>query len=120
MNNESHFWETTLAQNFEDAILRAVENWCLSTLDCLCHHFVTENSPELVDVGNRAKVLIAFQVVVTHTNFTKVTRVKLIHQGTVVMLTTSVTTSTGVGTMLTDTTVTGRDVSALFAIFMKS
>jgi hypothetical protein len=54
-------------------------------------------------------------VKVTHTNLPKVTRVKLIHHDTMVVLTTGVTATTGVATMSSDTTETGRTLAALFA-----
>ena len=37
-----------------------------------------------------------------------------------VMLTTSYTSSTGMLTVLSNTTVTGRDVTSLFSVFMKT
>jgi hypothetical protein len=50
-------------------------------------------------------------VEVSHTNLTEVTRVVLVKVGTVVVLTTGHTTTTGVLAVLADTTVTGRDVA---------
>jgi hypothetical protein len=50
-------------------------------------------------------------VEVAHTNLTEVTRVVLVDVGTVVVLTTSHTTTTGMLAVLADTTVTGRDVA---------
>jgi hypothetical protein len=52
---------------------------------------------------------------VTHTDLSEVTRVILIEEGAVVVLTSSVTTTSGVLTVLSDTTVTGRDVSSVLA-----
>lgn len=49
---------------------------------------------------------------VSHTDFTEVTRMVLVHVGTVVVLTTSKTTTTGMLSVLAYTTVTGRDVTA--------
>lgn len=48
---------------------------------------------------------------VSHTDLTEVTRVVLVHVGTVVVLTTGHTTTTGMLAVLADTTVTGRDVA---------
>jgi hypothetical protein len=56
----------------------------------------------------------------THTDFTEVTRVILIEEDSVVMLTSSITTSTRVTTVLSDTTVTGRYVTALFPVFRET
>ena len=49
---------------------------------------------------------------IPHTDFTEVTRVELVEVRTVVVLTTSHTTTTGVLPVLANTTVTGRDVAA--------
>lgn len=54
-------------------------------------------------------------VEISHTNLTEVTRVVLVHVGSVVVLTTGKTTTTGVLSVLSDTTVTGRDVAAVLA-----
>ncbi len=51
----------------------------------------------------------------THTDFTEVTRVIFIHEGTVVMLTSSITATTRMTSVLSNTTVTGRDVTSLLA-----
>ena len=52
---------------------------------------------------------------VPHTNLTEVTRVVLVDVGPVVVLTTSHTTTTGVLPVLSDTSVTGGDVTAVLA-----
>ena len=97
--------------------------------------------PELVDVDGGAPEEVAGEVEVTHTNLTEVTRVVLIKVGSlshrrngryvrikvfslakvkeidapVVVLTTSETTTSGVFTVLSDTSMTGRDVAAVLA-----
>ncbi len=50
------------------------------------------------------------------TYLTEVTRMVLIHQDSVVMLTTGITTTTRVSTMLADTTVTGAHVTSLLSV----
>lgn len=44
----------------------------------------------------------------------------LVHQDTVVVLTTGITTTTGVGSVLTNTAVTGANVSSLLSVVVKS
>jgi hypothetical protein len=51
-------------------------------------------------------------VEISHTDFTEVTRVVLVEIGSVVMLTTGHTTTTGVFSMLSNTTVTGGHMAA--------
>jgi hypothetical protein len=50
-------------------------------------------------------------VEVSHTDFTEVTRVVLVHVGAVVVLATGKTATTGMLPVLADTTMTGRDVA---------
>lgn len=65
-------------------------------------------------------VLAALQVEVAHADLTEVTRVELIHQDSVVVLTTSVTTTSRMAPVLTDTTVTGTHVSSFLSVVVKS
>jgi hypothetical protein len=51
-------------------------------------------------------------VEVSHTNLSEVTRMVLVHVGSVVMLTTSKTTTTGMLAVLSYTSVSGRDMAA--------
>ena len=69
----------------------------------------------LVNVDGGAVVVVAKLVVVAHTDLTEVTRVVLVKVGTVVVLTTSKTTTTRMLPVLSYTTVTGRDVTAVLA-----
>ena len=55
-----------------------------------------------------------------HTDLTEVTRVIFIHQGTVVVLTSSITTTSRVATVLSDTTVSSGDVSSLLPVLVES
>jgi hypothetical protein len=54
----------------------------------------------------------------THTDFTKVTRMKFIKVNTVMMLTTGFTATTWMFTMLSDTTVTGGDVTTFLSVLL--
>jgi hypothetical protein len=59
-------------------------------------------------------------VKVTHTDLSEITRVLFIHHNTVMVLSTSITTTTRVMTVTSDTTVTGRYVTALFPVLVIS
>jgi hypothetical protein len=71
----------------------------------------------LVEVDDGLPEVVLLLVEVPHTNLTKVTRMVLVQVGTVVVLTTGQTTTTGVLAVLADTTLTGRDVTAVLAGF---
>lgn len=75
-----------------------------------------DEGPELVGVDDRGPVLVLGKVEVSHTVLSEVTRVVDIHVDTVVMLTTSKTTTTGMLAVLTDTSVTGGYVTALLSV----
>lgn len=66
----------------------------------------------LIDVDGGLPELLVGLVEVTHTNLTEVTRVELVDVGTVVVLTTGHTATTGGLAVLADTTVTGRHMAA--------
>jgi len=57
---------------------------------------------------------------VAHAYFTEETRVVFVEKGTVMVLTTCLTTATRVLTMLTNTTVAGTHVSALLTVFVQA
>ena len=71
------------------------------------------NVEELVEVDSRSEGAVLQLVEVTHTDLTEVTRVIFIHEDTVVVLSTSVTTTTRMLTVLANTTVSHLDVAAL-------
>lgn len=56
--------------------------------------------------------MVLLLVEVTHTDLSEVTRMVFIHVGTVVVLTTSETTSTGMLAVLSYTSLTGGDMTA--------
>lgn len=66
----------------------------------------------LIDVDSGLPELLVGLVEVTHTNLTEVTGVELVDVGTVVVLTTGHTATTGGLAVLADTTVTGRHMAA--------
>lgn len=59
--------------------------------------------------------MVGQDVVVPHTNLTEVTRMELVEVGSVVVLTTGLTSTTRRLPVLADTTVTGRDVSSVLS-----
>jgi hypothetical protein len=70
----------------------------------------------LVQVDDGLPFVVALEVEMAHTDFTKVTGMVLVEVGTVVVLTTGHTTTTGVLAVLSYTTVAGRDMAA--AVFV--
>jgi hypothetical protein len=59
--------------------------------------------------------VVGQDMVVPHTNLTEVTRMELVEIGSVVVLTTGLTSTTRGLPVLSDTTVTGRDVTSVLS-----
>ena len=77
--------------------------------------FACASKTYLVEVDDGLPELVLELVEVPHTNLTEVTRVVLVDVGTVVVLTTGHTATTGRLAVLANTTFTGRDVAAVLA-----
>jgi hypothetical protein len=113
--------DLSISEQFEDTLGNQVDDRSLSSailgslIDAL-----SSNVEKLVKVASRVPGAIAHQVKVTHTDLSEITRVILIHHNTVMVLSTSVTATTRVMTVTSDTTVTGGDVTALFPVLVIS
>ena len=78
----------------------------------LLESLLRDERPELLDVHSVAVVGVSTEMETSHTNLTEVTRVVLVKVDSVVMLTTGLTTTTGMLSVLAYTTVTVRDVTS--------
>lgn len=78
------------------------------------------NVEELVKVEGGSVGPVLQNMELTHTNFTEVTRVILVEEDTVMVLSSGVTATTRMLTVLSDTTVSHGDVAALFACFVET
>jgi len=74
-----------------------------------------DKSPQLVEVEGGLPELVVGLVEVSHTNLSEVTGMVLVHVGPVVVLTSGQTTTTGMLAVLSDTTVTGTDVTTVLS-----
>ena len=88
-------------------MLKSINDRNLFSVLVLFTNTFTSKSPDFVKVDDRTPERVLLQVEVTHTDLTKVTRVVLVHVGTVMVLTTSKTTTTRMLSVLSNTTVTG-------------
>lgn len=79
-----------------------------------------DEAPKSVDVNCGHVQKSTLLVVPLHTNLTEITRVKLVHKNSVMVLATSVTTSAGVASVLADTAVSGTLVSSLLSIVVET
>lgn len=98
--------ETTTSQDLSETSLKSVDDGGRASSSSLAG-LLGHQGPELVDVDSWAPGGLASQVEVTHTDLTKVSRMITIHVDAVMVHATGETTTSGMLTMLTDTTVTG-------------
>jgi hypothetical protein len=134
-DNDGDLGETTLAENLGVAEVEEVEDGSLVALlgEVLIALLSGDERPELVEVDDGLPEVVLLLVEVAHTNLSEVTRVVLVDVGPVVVLrgvldhalvavrstlaylTTSHTTTSGMLPVLSDTSVTGGDVTAVLA-----
>mmetsp|Transcript_25313 Transcript_25313/g.37716 ORF Transcript_25313/g.37716 Transcript_25313/m.37716 type:complete len:204 (+) Transcript_25313:109-720(+) len=111
----------SVAQKLKHTQVSQVYNRSLSSsvLGSLIHT-LSSSIEQLVNIDSRSISPVLHEVKVTHTDLTEVTRVIFIHEDAVVMLSSGITATTGMLTVLSDTTVTAGNVAALFSCFVEA
>ena len=117
LDNEGLGRETTSRQNLPEPGLKSVDNGG-SSLGSRLLGLLRDHRGELVNVDDGLPVGLTGQVEVAHTDLTKVPGMVAVHVDAMMVHTTGETTTSGMLTVLPNTTVTGRNVSALLAIFL--
>lgn len=110
LDNDRDVWNSTLTQDLTVTSSQSVNNWSSGLgrrLQVFFSLFFRDQSPQLVQVQDWFPEVVLLLVEVSHTNLTEVTWMVLIQVGSVVVLTTSHTSTTGMLSVLTDSTVTG-------------
>lgn len=111
--------QSTFTENLGVASSNAVNNGdVLGVGSIVLAGLFADQSPQLVDVDSGAELVGVQLAEVAHTILSKVSGMETVEQGAVMVQTTSVTATTWMLAVLTDTTVTGRDVSAFFSILL--
>lgn len=117
LDNDWDVWQLTLTQNLTVTVGQGVDDWSSRSsrrLEVLVSLLLLNQRPQLVQVDLWLPEVVSLLVEVSHTDLTEVTRVVLVHVGSVVLQTTGLTTTTGVLSVLTDSTLTGYFVSIMF------
>jgi len=111
----------SISQKLEVSMLNQVNDGGLacSALSGLVVTF-SGNIEDLVEVDRWAVGSVSQDVELTHTDLTEVTRVIFIHKNSVMVLSSGVTSTTRMLSVLSDTSVTGGDVSPLLSVLMGS
>ncbi|KAH3669500.1 hypothetical protein OGAPHI_001621 [Ogataea philodendri] len=109
LHNDWNFWQSSLTQNLSVSRGQGVDDnsgifGARSDLLVL----LLNQRPQLVKVDDWAPEVGLLLVEISHTNFTKVTWVVFVQVGSVVVLTTGHTSTTGMLSVLSNTTLTGR------------
>jgi len=81
-------------------------------------HTLARHVEQVVDVECRTMLPVAQDMELAHTDLTEVTRMVLVEEDAVMVLTTGITTTSRMLTVLSDTTVTGGHVSPLFPVLV--
>merc|ERR1740139_1668841 len=115
--DDNRYGDLTVAQQLEVTLRDQVDDWSFvsSVLGCFIDTFSC-GIENFIEIDGRTEFSVLQKVELTHTDLTEITRMVLIHKGTVVMLSSSITATTRMLTVLSDTTVTGGDVSPLLAV----
>jgi len=119
-HNQWDFGDSALAENFRVAEGKEVEDGdgvFLVTGEVFVALLGGNEGPELIQVDNRLPEVVSLLVEIPHSDLSKVTGMVLVHVCSVVMLSTSQTSTTGMLAMLSYTTVAGGDVTAVLAGF---
>ena len=113
--------DLSVTQKLEVSVLYQINDGGLSS-SVLSSIIVTfpGDVKDLVEVDRWAVGSVFQDVELTHTDLTEVTRVIFIHKNSVVVLSSGVTATTGMLSVLSDTSVTGGDVSSLLSILMRA
>ena len=90
----------------------------------VCHLGILESrlfgdeGPQLVQVDRGAEVLLFRQMEVTHTDLSEVTRMVFVEVNSVMMLTTGITTTSGMLTVFANTTMSMADMTPQLAALL--
>merc|ERR1711973_88456 len=121
-HNHWLFWKETFTKNFVVTSLYTIDNrsrtFRLLRIVSAC--LFTDQGPEFVKVDRWTVVFVHRLVVMQHTDLSEVTGMVFVEQGTVMVLTTGFTTSTGMFSMFTNTTMASTFVSSLLAVLVES
>lgn len=110
LDNDGDLGKSTLAKNLAVTKSKSVNDGGSARgrlLKVLLSLLLRNKSPQTLDVNDGSPEVVLLLVEVSHTDLTKVTRVVLVEVGSVVVLTTGHTTTTGILAVLANTTVTG-------------
>jgi hypothetical protein len=124
LDNYGSLGQYSASQNLVDSVSGDVNHGDFvrlsRRLDQFISVFLAQQSPDLVNVDSRAESVRAGLVEESVTELSKVSRVISVHVGSVVQETSGITTSTRVLSVLSDTSVSGANMSSLLSVLSES
>merc|ERR1712212_183088 len=107
-HNHWLFWQETFTKNFVVTSLYTIDNRSRTFrfLRIISACLFADQGPQFIKVNCWTVIFVHRLVVVEHTDLSEVTGMVFVEQGSVMMLTTGFTTTTGMFSMFTDTTMT--------------
>lgn len=109
-NDEWSLWEESFSENLEVSKLGAVNDWGFAS-GGLVANLLWDKRPQTLDVDGWAVVLVLVEMEHSHSNLSEVSRMVLVTVDTVVMLTSGVTATSRMLPVLSNTSVSVRDVT---------
>src|SRR3989338_3453491 len=122
LNNDGLLGQLALAEDLEVPVVGHVNDGDVSggerPGEGLLAVRLLDKSPEVVHIDDGAVVLVPVEMVVAHADLAEVSRMVLVEVDAVVVKTSSVTATSGMLSVLSDTTVSSGDVSALLTVMV--
>jgi len=113
--------DLSVSEKLEVSLGNKVDNRCLSSsVLCSLVNSLSSNVEDLFEVEGGAELTVLHNVELAHTNLSEVPGMVLIEKGPVVVLSSSITTSTRMLTVLSNTSVSGGYVSSLLTVLAKA
>ena len=110
LDDEWCLWEKSFSENLEVSKLGAVNDWSLVS-GSLGANLLWDEGPQTLNVDGWAVVVVLVEVEDSHSNLSEVSRVVLVTVDAVVMLTSGVTATSRMLPVLSNTSVSVRDVT---------
>ena len=123
LEDEWVLWEGSVSEDLEVSVLGDVDDWDRGSGWASPGSEADggwDQRPDLVEGDGWAVIVVLQQVVLSHSELSEVSRMVLVEVDSVVMLSSSITATSGMLSMLSNTSMSGGNVSSLFAVLSES
>mmetsp|Transcript_18006 Transcript_18006/g.20447 ORF Transcript_18006/g.20447 Transcript_18006/m.20447 type:complete len:202 (-) Transcript_18006:62-667(-) len=118
-NNDGLFGQISLSENLEETGLNDIDDGgFVGLVSVVLTGLFGNQSPQFIEIDSGAVVLVLGQMEFSHSEFTEMSGMILPEQSSVVMLSGALTTTSRMLSVLSNTTVTGTDVTSLLSVLV--